>query len=103
MSSDRPPDVYTITNAQRGLSAEQAGRQRRYLVSMSIRTACVILAILVPGWPRVAFIVGAIVLPYLSVVVANAGRENDEPGHVPVVQASGQRELPSADGRSLPS
>jgi hypothetical protein len=75
-------EVYTITQAQRGLSREQVGRTRKYLISMGIRTACVIAAIVVPGWPKWVFIVGAVVLPYLAVVVANAGRENDEPGQV---------------------
>lgn len=78
-------EVFTITEAQRGLSREQVGRTRKYLISMGIRTACVIAAIIVPGWPRWVFIVGAVVLPYLAVVIANAGRENDEPGQVGVV------------------
>lgn len=80
------PEVYTITGAQRALSDEQTGRTRRYLVSMGIRTACVILAIFVPGWPRWVFVAGAVVLPYLAVVVANAGRENDEPGELGVAE-----------------
>jgi hypothetical protein len=45
-------DVFTITEAQRGLSVEQTGRTRRYLISMGIRTACVILAILVGSQKR---------------------------------------------------
>lgn len=77
-------EVFNITQAQRGLSREQVGRTRKYLISMGIRTACVIAAIFVPGWPRWVFIAGAVVLPYLAVVIANAGRENDEPGQVGV-------------------
>ncbi len=84
MAKGDPVEVFTITDAQRGLSVEQAGRTRRYLISMGIRTACVIAAIFVPGWPRWVLIAGAVVLPYLSVVAANAGRENDEPGEVGV-------------------
>ncbi len=72
--------IYTITGAQRALSDEQSGRTQRYLISMGLRTACFIAAIFVPGWPRWVLIAGALVLPYLAVVVANAGRENDEPG-----------------------
>jgi hypothetical protein len=72
--------VHTITQAQRALSAEQAGRTRKYLISMGIRTACVLGAIVVPGWPRWVLLAGAVILPYLAVVIANAGRENDEPG-----------------------
>ena len=67
----------TITSAQRALSDEQAGRTRKYLISMGIRTACVIGAIFVPGWPRWVLIAGAVILPYLAVVIANAGRERD--------------------------
>lgn len=94
----RAPDaepVYTITEAQRGLSREQVGRTRRYLISMGIRTSCVIAAIFVPGWPKWVFIVGAVVLPYLAVVIANAGRENDEPGDVGVA-LPGMPALPGA-------
>jgi hypothetical protein len=76
------PEVFTITEANRSLSNEQAGRTRRYLISMGIRTACVLGAIVVPGWPRWLLIAGAVVLPYLAVVIANAGRENDQPGSV---------------------
>lgn len=86
MPKGDPADVYTITEAQRGLSDEQMSRQRKYLISMGIRTACVLGAIFVPGWPRWAFIAGAVILPYLAVVIANAGRENDKPGDVGVAE-----------------
>lgn len=82
---------HTITRAQRALSDEQAGRTRKYLISMGIRTACVIGAIFIPGWPRWVLIAGAVVLPYLAVVIANAGRERDggDPAEVtPQAQAA---------------
>lgn len=78
------PEVYNITQARRSLSNEQSGRTKRYLISMAIRTVCVLAAIVVPGWPKWIFIAGAVVLPYLAVVIANAGHENDEPGSVGV-------------------
>lgn len=87
--------VYTITGAQRALSDEQTGRTRRYLISMGIRTACFIGAILIPGWPRWVLIAGALVLPYLAVVIANAGRENDEPGDLGVLPLD-RRALPTS-------
>jgi len=77
-------DVFNITAAQRGLSAEQTNRTRRYLVSMAIRTVCVLAAIVVPGWPRWVLIAGAVALPYLAVVIANGGRENDAVGELGV-------------------
>jgi hypothetical protein len=86
------PEVYTITATNRALSNEQSGRTKRYLISMGIRTACVLAAIIVPGWPKWIFIAGAVVLPYLAVVIANAGRENDEPGSMGVTAVA----LPSA-------
>jgi hypothetical protein len=86
--------VHTITGAQRALSKEQSDRTRRYLISMGIRTACVIAAIFVPGWPRWVFIAGAVILPYLAVVIANAGRTTDEAGELGVL-AQPQIALPS--------
>ncbi|MFZ9987364.1 MAG: DUF3099 domain-containing protein [Candidatus Nanopelagicales bacterium] len=74
MNSARPPEVHSITGAGESLSNEQTGRTKRYLVSMTIRTACVLLAIVVPGWPRWVFLAGAVALPYLAVVAANSGR-----------------------------
>ena len=94
MAKGEPSEVFTITEAQRGLSEEQSGRTRRYLWSMGVRTACVLGAIVVPGWPRWVLIAAAVVLPYLAVVVANAGRENDEPGTVGVA-AQSRPALPS--------
>lgn len=37
--------VFRITGARTGLSEDVRGRQRRYVVSMLIRTACVLLAV----------------------------------------------------------
>jgi hypothetical protein len=67
--------VYRITNAQTSFLQEQKGRARRYLFSMSLRTICFVAAVLTQGNLRIAFILGAIFLPYIAVVVANAGRE----------------------------
>jgi hypothetical protein len=76
---DRAPDpeVHSITDAGSPLSEEQAGRTRRYLWSMAIRTVCFILAVVMPSPWRWLFVVGALVLPYIAVVMANAGRERD--------------------------
>lgn len=88
------PEVHSITDAQRGTAAQQSGRTKKYLISMMIRTVCFLLAIVVPGWPKIAFIIGAVALPYLAVVIANAGRENDDP---PITQRA------SLDARALTS
>ena len=52
---------------------------RRYLLSMGIRTACFVLAVIALGvlhWTVVGWIlvIGAVILPYIAVVIANAKR-----------------------------
>jgi hypothetical protein len=69
------PEVFTITGAASSTSDEQKGRQRRYLFSMGLRTFCFVGGILTTGALRWTLIVGAVVLPYFAVVIANAGRE----------------------------
>ncbi len=71
----RTQPVATITSAPTSPMDDLAMRTRRYLWTMGIRTACFIGAIVVPGWPRWVLVAGAVLLPYLGVVGANAGRE----------------------------
>ena len=75
----KAPDVYTVTEAHRPLSEDIGYRQRRYLLSMGIRTVCVLVAVVlaghVPVWALLFPIIGAAVLPYVAVVFANGGRE----------------------------
>ncbi|MEU9443393.1 DUF3099 domain-containing protein [Streptomyces sp. NPDC048304] len=70
--------VFRITGARTGLAEDVRGRQRRYVISMTIRTASVILAVSLWNVERyvaiVALVAGAL-LPYIAVVIANAGRE----------------------------
>lgn len=70
--------VFRITGARQGLDEDVRGRQRRYVIAMSVRTVSVILAVTLWNVERpvaiVALVLGA-VLPYIAVVLANAGRE----------------------------
>ncbi|MEO5533580.1 MAG: DUF3099 domain-containing protein [Pseudolysinimonas sp.] len=61
-----------ITELQRSPEEEQRSRMRRYALTMGIRMACVIACLFVTGWWLVIPAVGAIVLPYIAVVFANA-------------------------------
>jgi len=69
-------DAVRITTAAESLNADIAVRQRRYLLSMSLRTVCFVGAILASlagiHWLWPILIVGALVLPYIAVVMANA-------------------------------
>lgn len=71
--------VYRITGVRRSYLEEQHQRTVRYLISMGVRTACFIGAILTGGPLRWVLVGGAVLLPYLAVVFANAGRERSEP------------------------
>ena len=68
-------EVHNITEAQSALSADIPARQRKYFYSMMLRTLCFLLAVFTPSPYRWFFLVGAVILPYISVIVANAGRE----------------------------
>jgi hypothetical protein len=65
-----------ITSVGASLSEDQSSRQRRYFLSMMVRTLCFILAVTLPSPYRWVALFGAVVLPYISVLIANAGREN---------------------------
>ncbi|MFH8382117.1 DUF3099 domain-containing protein [Kitasatospora sp. NPDC018058] len=70
--------VYRITGARSSLSEDVRGRQRRYVISMLIRTLCVLLAVVlwdVQRWLALAALAGGVLLPYFAVLIANAGRE----------------------------
>lgn len=72
-------EVFRITGARQSLADDVRGRQRRYVISMSVRTLSVVLAAVLWDVERhvagVALALG-IVLPYVAVVIANGGREN---------------------------
>jgi hypothetical protein len=80
---DREP-VYSVTSAKTGQRDEIGGRERRYVISMAVRTACFIGAVIawqtVGAWLGAILFVGALVLPYTSVILANAGTRRQAPG-----------------------
>jgi hypothetical protein len=69
-----------ITNARSGTSKEMASRVRRYTITMAFRTACFISMIFVHGPFRWVLFAGAVVLPYIAVVVANQANQRNQ-GH----------------------
>jgi hypothetical protein len=82
MESDKSggDEVFDVTSAPKSLTNDLAGRQRRYLISMMIRTGCFILTVILPSPYRWFALAGAVTLPYIAVVIANAGRETITPG-----------------------
>lgn len=50
---------------------ERRTRMIRYSIAMGIRLICLVLAVVIPDWWRVVPLAGAIILPYIAVVIAN--------------------------------
>lgn len=75
----RKQQVFSITSASESQTADRMRREKRYAISMGIRTVCFVGGVLlvmqsmpwaVLGWVMFA---GALFLPYVAVVFANAG------------------------------
>ncbi len=84
-----------ITDLPASPDEDRRARMIRYSVAMGIRMVCLVLCVVIPDWWRLIPAVGAIVLPYFAVVIANnAGRRLSgtvmRPGSVvPVSPAAG--------------
>ena len=85
-----------ITTAAANRREEIAQRQRRYLMSMSLRSLCFIGAIVAflvgLSWLWPILIAGALLLPYVAVVMANA-RHTGGDGFELLDHGSGHRQL----------
>ncbi|MCW2820096.1 MAG: hypothetical protein JWR42_2883 [Marmoricola sp.] len=62
-----------ITNAPGNRRDDLNRRRKRYLASMSLRSICFVCAVIVGSGPFLwVFLAGALILPYIAVVVANS-------------------------------
>ena len=90
----KEPEPIRITTATRSHREDIARRQKRYLISMGVRTVCFVAAIVSIGhWFVWIFLVGSFVLPYIAVVMANAGADPDPGGPEPFDADGGARAL----------
>ena len=71
------PDAVRITTARTSAAADMKSRQRRYAVSMTIRTVCFAVAV-GDGVLRWILVGAAVFLPFLAVVVGNAADTRDD-------------------------
>jgi len=62
----------SVTSIDEAPEAERRRRMIKYTIAMTIRVACIVLAMVVQGWLMWLFFAGAIFLPYFAVVIANA-------------------------------
>ena len=64
--------MHTVTSAATSTTDDQDKRIKRYLTMMGIRVALFGLVFVTSGWLRWAAVIGAVVIPYFAVVIANA-------------------------------
>ena len=69
------PQVHRITEARESHRAEQNTRVKKYTISMSVRMVCFLAAFVTHGWVQWVCFAGAVVLPYVAVVIANGGAD----------------------------
>ena len=85
-------DAVRITTAAESRNADIAVRQRRYLLSMGLRTLCFVGAIIASlagiHWLWPILMVAALVLPYVAVVMANATDRRIVDAELPSAQSA---------------
>lgn len=63
----------SITSLPRSPQDDRRARMIKYSLAMGIRMLCILSLLFVHGWWLVVMAIGAIVLPYIAVVLANVG------------------------------
>ena len=63
----------SVTDLPESPEDEHRRRVFQYVLAMSIRVVCVLACVWVRGWGLLIPAVGAVVLPYIAVVLANVG------------------------------
>lgn len=81
----------SITSLPLSPEAERSSRMIKYSIAMGIRVVCIILMLFVQGWWLLVCAIGAVVLPYFAVVLANVhgdprGAQVIRPGALQVLQ-----------------
>lgn len=71
MQKTKSQKQQSVTTLPPSPDEERRQRMVRYSVAMGVRMLCFILVFAVPGWWKLVFAIGAIVLPYFAVVLAN--------------------------------
>ena len=94
----------STTSVPRAPHEEAGARFTKYLITMGIRIACFILMVVITpyGWYTWVFGVGAMVLPYVAVVLANVGQDAHIPQAESPERAIDAAPVASGDGPSEP-
>jgi hypothetical protein len=93
----RKQQVFSITSAAESQSEDRLRREKRYALSMGIRTVCflggVFLVMQPLPWAAIGWLmfVAAVFLPYTSVIYANAGVRKKGDGPSPFGPEEGKQ------------
>lgn len=68
-------DVPAITNAAVAHSDEMRKRMVKYATAMGIRMVCLAAIFAFDGWFKLIPVIGAVILPWVAVVIANGGSD----------------------------
>jgi predicted tellurium resistance membrane protein TerC len=63
--------IQSATSLPPSPDAERRGRMIKYTIAMCIRLVCFVVAIFIHSWWALIPIAGALILPYVAVVLAN--------------------------------
>ncbi len=63
----------SITSVPESPQQETGRRQRQYAIAMGIRVLCLVACVFVRDWWLLIPAIGALVLPYVAVVLGNVG------------------------------
>ena len=89
--------VQAITNAAVPHSEDMHHRMVQYAVTMGIRMVCLAAIFVFDGWFKIVPIVGAVVLPWVAVMIANGGSDISAQETVELLDEAPQYSLPAAD------
>ncbi len=67
--------IASVTSLPPSPTDDRRARMTKYLIAMGVRLVCIAMCFVVQGWWLLVFAIGAIVLPYFAVILANVGNE----------------------------
>lgn len=83
----------SITSLPRSPEEDRRARMVKYTVTMGIRLVCILLCLFVRGWWLLLCAAGAVLLPYVAVILANAidtrTSRVERPGAIVPIERSG--------------
>lgn len=101
-----PEASYNVSSVGKAPSEERSQRLKKYVLTMSVRMACIAAMPFAQGWWILIFALGAIFLPYVAVVLANVRERSDEydaPESAHLAITGRPQTVPNSDTRPQPN